>query len=262
MAKYSTYETDRVAQNLFNSFIPPAWFPRPQNPDRHVDYFVETNIGDKPSGLIFGVQLRGRNDLKYSKCYVKYCIETRHLKYYIDQAKQPIFLILADTQTEQLYWLFTQQHIRQTLADKDWRNQKSITLFIPKIQKLDAVQPFLRAIEEADRYMRDLWPSSISAAIDHEKNRIEALDPRASIRVLSDGNKTVYEVQPKHGQILNFQLKIRVKPEKWQKILDWWERGEDLELDVGEFSVTNLPLINEIEQSSCFLKLKEKKVLI
>ena len=49
-----TREIDRQAQNIFNMGLPPTWLVRKQDPDIHIDYFVETTSGSEPSGLVFG----------------------------------------------------------------------------------------------------------------------------------------------------------------------------------------------------------------
>ena len=102
---HTTFEIDRMAQNIFNDSLPPSWLTRKQDPDIHIDYFVEISKESKPSGITFGVQLKGTNSPRYSKNQIKISIKTKHLSYYLDKVKQPIFLVVVDVKKRLLDFL-------------------------------------------------------------------------------------------------------------------------------------------------------------
>ena len=186
----TTREIDRMAQNIFNDSLPPGWLIRKQDPDIHIDYFVEIAKNSKPSGVILGVQLKGTGSPRYSKTLIKISIKTRHLSYYLDKVKQPVFLIVVDVKKRQGFWFFVQEWAKEELKNRNWREQKKIDIKIPLKNFITDVQYLIEEIAKAETFMRDLWPSSIPAAIQHEKKSLEALDRRVQVDISYQGGKT------------------------------------------------------------------------
>jgi hypothetical protein len=133
-------EIDRMAQNIFNDSFPPDWLIRKQDPDIHVDYFVEIAEKESPSGEIFGVQLKGTSSPRYSKNLIKISVKTKHLSYYLDKVKQPIFLIVVDVKKRQGFWFFVQRWAKEELNDQNWMTQSKIDIKIPLAGKSDPNQ--------------------------------------------------------------------------------------------------------------------------
>jgi len=71
-------EIDRMAQDIFRIKIPASWLIREQHPDIHIDYFVEIADRSGPSGIVFGVQLKGTRSPRYSKKYIKMSFKVKH----------------------------------------------------------------------------------------------------------------------------------------------------------------------------------------
>src|SRR5271170_904788 len=85
MKRPQQHQIDQLAQNCFKGKLPPNWIPRDQKPDYGVDYLVEISDKDILTGLQFGVQLKGKKRLEYSKTHVSISVEVKHLVYYVDQ---------------------------------------------------------------------------------------------------------------------------------------------------------------------------------
>jgi len=200
----TTREIDKRAQDIFNVLLPASWLPRKQYPDIHIDYFVETASGSEPSGMDFGVQLKGTKLLRLTKRFAKFPLKTKHLKYYLDQVRRPVFLIVVDVSQEKGYWLFLQRWAQEELKNKTWRDQKSITIRIPIDNSLANLQMFQGEIIEADSYMRELWPSSINSAVSFEKASLEKLDPRIGISISFQDGKPHYSLSAK--EFFEFQF--------------------------------------------------------
>src|SRR3972149_7879232 len=152
----TTREIDRMAQDVFRSNIPPSWIIREQHPDIYVDYFVEIADSAGPCGLIFGVQLKGTKAPRYSEKTIKISLKTKHLSYYLDKAKEPIFIVGVDVKIKQGYWLFIHEWSKNELQKRNWRNQKKIDVKIPLANTLSDARKLRQAILQAETYMRDL----------------------------------------------------------------------------------------------------------
>ena len=238
-------EIDRMAQNIFNDSLPPSWLSRKQDPDIHIDYFVETAENSKPSGAIFGVQLKGTSSPRYSKSLIKISIKTKHLSYYLDKVRQPLFLIVVDVKMRQGFWVFAQEWAKEELKKRNWREQKKIDIKIPLKNSLSDVQYFHENIARAEIFMRDLWPSSIPAAILHEKESLERLDRRVHVDISYQEGRTRYELQAR--QPFDFDIHFRETSHVQDKFADLLNRGKPAIFDKDEIiRMKGSPLLERI----------------
>lgn len=251
----TTHEIDQEAQLIFRSLLPSSWFFREQRPDWYIDYFVETANSGKPTGLDFAVQLKGSLSLDYSKSHVKHRLETKHLRYYIDNVRRPVFLVVIDINDKTAYWLFTQQHIKEQLESKNWRSQQKITLYIPKENQLYSLAEFESEVARAELYMRNLWPSSIDAAISHEKHVLEKLDSRAKVELSIINGAKVYSLQPKENTEFTFHLHVKNTPQNRLLMMELIERGKDIELSFEDFTISGSNLFQKFFESLKDIKL-------
>jgi len=227
----NTREIDRLAQDFFRIYIPPGWLIREQNPDIHIDYFVEIADSSGPSGIIFGIQLKGTTSLKYSKKYIKISMKTKHITYYLDRVKQPILIIVIDVKNKKGFYLFIQEWVKN-LPKRTWKSQKNLVLKIPIENLLSNADQLEEVIRNADIYMRDLWPSSIIAAINYEKHRLEKLDSRCEISISHSNGKTNYDIRPKNSISCKFQIKHSELIQK--AFTDFYDRGFPFSLDSND----------------------------
>lgn len=240
-----TREIDKRAQDNFNMWLPPGWLIRKQDPDIHIDYFVETTSGSEPSGLVFGVQLKGTKRLSLSKSYIKHSLKTKHLKYYLDKVKQPVFLILIDVCKKEGFWLFLQRWAKEELLNEIWRDQSKITIRIPMVNSLDDFKRFHAQIIDADTFMRELWPSSIISAVQHEKASLEQLDPRIGIDISLKDMRTHYTIFPKETFQLDFQF--RNSPNLRKRISELIDLGINMTIGMDEIlEISGSPLLEKI----------------
>lgn len=252
---------DQEAQKIFNIQISPAWLVREQKPDIYVDYFVELGEESKsPSGIIFGVQLKGVKKPRYSREYVTLSFKTRHLKYYLDKMKQPIFVVLIDVTKKIGYWLFVQEWLKRKYSDDSWCIKKKIDLKIPIANVLGNANKLLEAVKMADRFMHNLWPGSIPAAVDFEKKRLEKLDPRFGICISHSERETAYIVHPKEDVELTLCLRNDEEIKKsFQKLIDF---GTEFVLNDDKVTIKGSKLfdefLNDHEKSSLLIQPQNK----
>ncbi len=245
----TTREIDRIAQNIFNDSLLPGWLIRKQDPDIHVDYFVEITEKSRPSGVIFGVQLKGTNSPRYSKSLIKLSIKTKHLSYYLDKVKQPIFIIVVDIKKRRGFWFFVQEWAKEELKERNWREQKKIDIKIPLKNSLSDMKYLRAEITRAEIFMRDLWPSSIPAAIQHEKESLEELDRRVQIDISYQGGRTRYSLQAREP--FDFNIQFTGGPHVQDKFADLFNRGKSAIFETEEIiEVKGSPLLESIFERS------------
>ena len=243
MAK--TREIDKLAQNVLNDSLPPGWLIRKQDPDVHIDYFVEIDDNSEPSGLTFGVQLKGTGSPRYSKGFIKVSLKTKHLSYYLDRVRQPVFLVAVDIKKKKGYWIFIQKWEEDELKERHWRDQNKITVKIPLLNSLSDNKRLRESVSKAEIYMRELWPSSIPSAIKHEKKSLESLDNRIMVNISYEGGKTAYQLQAKEP--FNVDLQFRSSSKIKNKFDELIERGKSATFSDREFiGFKGSPLLEEI----------------
>jgi hypothetical protein len=252
---FNTREIDRIAQNILQDSIPPAWLPRKQDPDIYIDYFIEIADMTGPTGIIFAVQLKGTASPKYSTSYIKLTMEIKHIAYYIDKVKQPLFIVVIDIINKKGYYLFVQEWVLK-LTNNNWRNQKYIILNIPAENLITNRDEFREAIHYADNYMRDLWPSSISASINYEKNRLENLDQRFEVSISHNDGQTRYGLRPKEN--VNFKCQFKFNKNTKKGIIDYYNRG--LPFSIEQTDILKIEGSKIIEEA--FEKSTQGKVIL
>lgn len=243
-----TREIDRMAQDIFRISISPAWFIREQHPDVHIDYFVEIADKSGPLGNIFGVQLKGTISPNYSGKYIKIPIKTQHIAYYLDKVKTPIFLIVIDVRRKKGYYLFIQQWSRK-LTNQGWRDQSRISIKLPIENSIDNIDNFKIEILHAENYMRELWPSSITAAINYEKDKLENLDQRFEVSISHTDGKINYGLKARENVSFNLYFN---NPEPFRKgFIDLYDRGLPFSINTTDIlKVEGSPLLEHAWERS------------
>jgi len=227
---------DQKAQKIFVNKIPDTWLIREQHPDIYVDYFIEIGKETKlPSGILCGIQLKGTESPKYAKDTIKLQFATKPLIYYRDNFRLPLFIMHVDVNLEKCYFLFIQKWLIENQTDDRWRSQKKITLRFNLSDNLDDSPSIYSKVVEAEKYMRNLWPGTISAATEYEKNKLKSLDQRFDIDI-SQSNKNInYNLIPRENVPLLFSFKnTKENEEAFRALFDYGDdcilRGEDLRI--------------------------------
>lgn len=241
----TTREIDKKAQDIFNDSLPPGWLIRKQDPDIYIDYFVEIAERSRPSGVVFGVQLKGTNSPRYSGSLIKVSFKTKHLSYYLDKVKQPVFLIVIDIRKRQGFWLFAQEWAKNELKDRNWKGQKKIDIKIPLINCLSNVDLLREEVAKAETFMRDLWPSSIPAAIEYAKSSLEQLDQRVQVDVSYEGGKTRFTLHSREP--FDFKIRFKGSTHVQSRFADLFNSGKPAMFDSDEIvDVNGSPLLQSI----------------
>ena len=241
----TTREIDKKAQDIFNDSLPPGWLIRKQDPDIHIDYFVEITERSRPSGVVFGVQLKGTNSPRYSGSLIKISFKTKHLSYYLDKVKQPVFIIVVDIRKRQGFWQFAQEWAKNELKSRNWKGQKKIDIKIPLKNCLSKVDMLRAEVTKAETFMRDLWPSSIPAAIEYAKASLEELDHRVQVDVSYESGRTRFTLQAREP--FDFNIRFKKSTQVQHKFTDLLNSGKSAIFDGNEIvDVNGSPLLQNI----------------
>ena len=126
-----------------------------------------------------GIQLKGTEKLDLKNNRIKFSLPPKHLIYYFDKVKDiPIFLIVVDTINKKSHWLFLQKYLKEEILNKNWRNQKKVSVYIKIENEINDIEEFRKSVLEANNYMKELWPSSVPSSIKKEKEYFKNLDSR------------------------------------------------------------------------------------
>jgi hypothetical protein len=234
------YEIDQSAIKFFLRCLPNDWLPRKQDPDFFVDYEVETVEQGEPTGLKFAAQVKGYEDVS-GKRPLSYSFNTKHLLYYLERSKHPVFLFLINVTASEGYWLYAQKHLKEMASQKALANQSSLTLHFNGGDSLSNFTKFRCLLPEAEKFARDLHPGSIWAASQKRKAELESKDPRCSVSVsVKDGVEHI-TILPKESH--SFEMRVSSKNiEGWQ---NFTERGTEVKVERGEVEIIGAPLLEQ-----------------
>ncbi len=233
---------DRAVKIVLN-VVPDNWIEQEQSKDYGVDLKFEVFRNERTTGQEFGVQVRGTNSLKLiSSCgkqFVTCRLEVENLADHVDKRRYPIYLFRVDNQRQVVYWSFLQYDALKVLNQK-WRNQKFVTIRIPVEQTLNNPESFEAVLRDHINFISDLYPSSIAASLNAEKDRVEKLDGRFEVDISATLGQTQYCLTPKEGNVepLVFRFKGEDAVEKAKTLL---EVGGKIDLSESEAEVEGLP---------------------
>ncbi len=237
------HEIDQRAIKTFMSWVPDNWLARLQTPDLFVDYFVEIVEAGEPTGRQFGAQIKGVEAAEYEGTCLSYSFKTKHLRYYLNRCLHPVFLFRINTATGKGCWAFAQQYIREHLLGILER-QKYATVRFLEGNSLANQDGFKAALAKAEQYVRDLHPGSIEAALQKKKSELEAKDPRFSVSITAQEGGQHIHLKAKE----TFKVTGTIKTQNVKGVQDFFERGTELQLQMGEFKISGSPLLEDLMQ--------------
>ena len=138
-------EIGRWAERFVSNLLPPSWTPpSPCQPDYGIDFEVEIFEHNKPTGLRFGLQVKGTEHLKISRGEVCCRLKVRTLNYYTTWPN-PVLLIVCDIKAKVGYWLWIKDYILNALEvnKPEWSSQQTVTVRIPIANVFDGSTPLM-----------------------------------------------------------------------------------------------------------------------
>jgi hypothetical protein len=237
-----SYSVEQRAIQLLKPLLPGDWLWRKQSPDFFVDYHVEVVKHGEPTGRVFGLQIKGVSNLKRRKNLIRYRMGRKHLSYYRDNARLPIFVALVDTTKGAAYWLFAQKYLREQASKADLDNQNSLTLRFEADDSFSDLERFGNILAEAERYMRELFPGSPASAISARERALNSLDPNIGVKLSFQDGHEVLKLSSEKPLSLGFRTLKPEGPEAFQALVD---HGEIFKAEV-EIIPPDSPLFQEL----------------
>ncbi len=235
-----SYEIERKAVSVFTAALD-FWLVREQAPDVHIDYVVEVRRNSEPTGLNFAVQLKGTTKPKYinQKEKLSFSLKVKHLKYYLEQSKLPVYIVVVDVITGKGYWLFLQKWLKES-APSGWKQRKKINVRIPLQNELNNNNKLLESVEASDLFMRELNPSSIAASVALVHQKCIETDPNCNYEISCINGKPHIAVSPLNDSPVSLSSPNKTKLSKLFKT------GEPVLFNSKEISLEGVDFFKQL----------------
>lgn len=103
--------------------------PVPQSRDFGIDFICEIMEGEHPTGKLFNIQCKGKEEAKIRGNSIIVPIAITTINYWLLQPN-PTFLIVVDLQNSVFYWSFPKDFISS--LNKNWQKQQTISIPVLK----------------------------------------------------------------------------------------------------------------------------------
>lgn len=245
MKRPQSHVTDAAAQAIFHDLTKELGVADRLANDYGKDFRVELVEGDRVSGVAFMVQLKGTASFRVSrgKSQVQFRMETRHLQYYFEKVREPVFLVVVDVKAREAVWLFLQGWVAEQKQIK-WAS-RTMTVAMPAAQKLADHQLLRKAVAQAIAFMASLRPGSVQDAIEHQAARFSELDSRFRPRVTVAGGRETWTFDAVENVALQFKLSGPTAQLAAAKGA-LFDEGREVSLAGLKLDVTGSPLFSDV----------------
>lgn len=102
--------------------------PVPQDRDLGIDFICEIMHGEYPTGKLFNIQCKGKEEANVEGNSITLPIKVTTLNYWLLHPN-PTFLIIVDCQNSMFYWSFPQDFLSS--LNKNWQKQQTVSIPVP-----------------------------------------------------------------------------------------------------------------------------------
>jgi len=137
---------------LRSVFEPLRWVVNDTQEDFGIDSNVQVFDGRSPNGAWFHVQLKSSASPDYSadRSFISRALDADHARHYALELRSPIFLVIADVTSGQVFWHCPQTDSELIKGLRSRPDAKSVTLRIPTANLLpDSIVSLIAALDEA-----------------------------------------------------------------------------------------------------------------
>jgi hypothetical protein len=175
ITKPKKHEINRAGKLLFRSALEQlGWVVNDVQEDYGIDSNVQVFGVESPTGTWFHVQLKSSGASRYSKDgkFVSQRLSMDHARHYVDELRQPVFVVHADVVSQKVYWYAPQLTVLPTAKAK----RKSISIEIPTRQILpDTAASLMKSLGDihlvlANRELTVASNSSFSESLKRVQN--------------------------------------------------------------------------------------------
>lgn len=118
--------------------MPLEWVVRTQSPDYGIDFQVEIFKGERPTGLLFEVQLKGVSEARLANGVYQVRLSTDHLRHYVQDRVLPVIIVFVEVRSAQVFWISADVAAAQLASSTGFHQKKYVTIKIPASQVLPA----------------------------------------------------------------------------------------------------------------------------
>lgn len=258
MMRPKAHVIDKDAQLIMEGLLSREWNVQSLNPDYTLDYRVEIFEGGDPTGKRVHVQLKGSRNHRVKRGSISFRMDVKHVKYYIDKHREPVFLVLVDVTNRRGWWLFMQGYASMALDYPDWREQKTIAVHVPELNDMSNQRLFSEAILAAESFMDARSSTSITQAVKATREDLERKDGRFKIDVSLIEGREHYLLTPKEN--VNFSIRSSKSDEAVvKKMRDLFEKGVSVNFGPNEVIFEGMPLLQSVHEHGGTVTIGEPK---
>jgi Domain of unknown function (DUF4365) len=236
---------DQLARNVFNYFIPEAWVRNDLPNDYGKDYLIDLAERAGPVRKCFFVQLKGTEELTYvdDGKAIAFKMQRRHLMYYLQEVKLPLFLIVVNVKTKQGHWICMQQYLSQILA---WKETNTHTVRIPTSNRFPDNDQLSEAVHKSIDCMATAQRRPLTEDVAERIRELQAKDPRIKVQL----NFSEFEQHIRLDATEPIPLKIQLRPRQRRRLVrmrtDLFDRGIPVKFDPGEIVIEGSALFSDL----------------
>jgi hypothetical protein len=232
-------------EKIFEHWLTDNCIPRKQVPDFFIDYVIEIAERSEPTGQQFAVQVKGVKVGDKSASPLKYSAKGKHVRYWVDNCQHPVFVFLIDVRREAGHWVFAQKWVNENVSKAALAKQKSFTLKFDAANNLGNKERFFSALRQAEKYVRDLHPGTVSAALKKVRQELEQKEPRLSYEInASEQERTIF-LAAKESFELKIDFENEQKEEAYQSFKRAVEHGEPFKFPLNHTKFSGSRLFEE-----------------
>jgi len=170
---------------------------------------VEIVEKGEPTGHQFAAQIKGIKLGKDCATLLKYSAKGKHVRYWLHKCQHPVFVFLIDTEKRSGHWVFAQKFAHEEITKAALEKQRTFTLRFSAADNLANEERFLLALQDAERYVRDLHSGSVRAALLKKRQELEKKEPRLTYQIVATEDGQTIHISAKEP----FQLKMEALKE-------------------------------------------------
>lgn len=235
-------EIDRAATALVGGWLAKGWIAQYQQQQYHEDYVVEWVEAGELSGAKFSVQQKGHKLIRIQGSSILEQMKTKHLRYYSENARLPVFLVVVDTTRERGYYLFLQEWLDANTTPSQLRKRKHVSVRVASKNDIQDSVRFRAEVERAIAYMARKFPGTVEDAVRRDAEEVAAIDPRWDVRLDFVDSIKRYTLLPKE----DIQVTLKLTGRNAELIKDSYEYGKPVTLGADGLSIEGLPIFEKL----------------
>jgi hypothetical protein len=235
---------DNAATALVKKWFASGWVVQEQVPNYHEDYVVEWVDGGELTGTKFSAQQKGHATVLFSKRYCAEQIKTKHLLYYGDKVRVPMFLFVVDTTKERGYYLFLQEWLDHNSSPTELKTKTKLTVKVPLENNLADRVKFVTELKRATAYLLAKYPGDPIDALKADAKKVEAIDPRWRVKLDVINSNKHYTLSAKE----DIAATLTLAGEHAAKFKDTFDYGKPVHLQGAGIALHGSPLFEDLQK--------------